>query len=119
MRNCSADGDGGFYFNNPQSTFAVAKQYNLPYLWVVMDNSGWSAVKEATLRMYADGEALAAKEFQASLAPNVDFCKVAESVGGHGESVSDPSALAGALQRAMAAVKAGKPALVHVKIPAL
>ncbi len=112
-------GDGGFYFNNPQSTLAVARQYNLPYLWVVLDNSGWSAVKEATLRMYSDGDAKATKEFQAMLSPDVDFAKAAESVGGHGERVSDPEALPQALQRAIGAVKAGRPALVHVKIPQL
>ena len=31
-------GDGGFYFNNPASTFAVAKQYGLPILMLVLDN---------------------------------------------------------------------------------
>src|SRR5579871_3693922 len=38
-------GDGGFYFNNPCSVFAVAQQYGLPILSIVLDNSGWGAVK--------------------------------------------------------------------------
>ena len=38
-------GDGGFYFGNPSSVFAISRQYDLPILIVVMDNSGWSAVK--------------------------------------------------------------------------
>src|SRR6202042_2979392 len=44
-------GDGGFYFCNPCSVFAVAQQYGLPYLSIVLDNSGWSAVKQSTLRV--------------------------------------------------------------------
>ena len=52
-------GDGTFYFSNPQSTLAVGRQYKLPVLTVVLDNSGWAAVKEATLRVYPDGEAKA------------------------------------------------------------
>jgi acetolactate synthase-1/2/3 large subunit len=112
-------GDGGFYFNNPQSTFAVAKQYELPILTLVLDNAGWSAVKEATLRMYAEGDAFVRKDFQALLNPNVEFAKVAESVGGHGESVTDPTAVPAAIQRALAAVRGGAPAVLHVRIPAL
>ena len=42
-------GDGTFYFSNPQSTLAVSRHYKLPVLTVVLDNSGWAAVKEATL----------------------------------------------------------------------
>ena len=53
-------GDGTFYFSNPQSTLAVGKQYRLPVLTVVLDNTGWAAVKEATLRVYPEGEAKAA-----------------------------------------------------------
>ena len=40
----------------------------LPIFTVVLDNGGWAAVKEATLRMYPDGEAMAAREFQAARA---------------------------------------------------
>src|SRR5262249_60689676 len=43
-------GDGGFYFGNPSSVYAVSKQYKLPIFTVLFDNSGWSAVKEAQLR---------------------------------------------------------------------
>ncbi len=50
-------GDGSFYFNNPSSVFAVAQQYGLPILSVVLDNSGWGAVKASTLRVFPEGEA--------------------------------------------------------------
>ena len=56
-------GDGTFYFSNPQSTLAVGRQYKLPVLTVVLDNTGWAAVKEATLRVYPDGDARGEGEF--------------------------------------------------------
>ena len=52
-------GDGGFYFGGPSSVFAVAKQYKLPILVLLLDNTGWSAVKESTLRVFPEGEAKA------------------------------------------------------------
>ena len=47
--------------------------------------------------------------------PNIDFAKLAQSLGMHGEGpITDPGDLAPALQRAIATVKGGEPALVDV-----
>ena len=112
-------GDGTFYFSNPQSTLAVSRHYKLPVLTVVLDNSGWAAVKEATLRVYPDGEAKAAADYGATLAPDMDFSKVAEAAGAHGELVSDPDAVEGAIMRCLAALKEGRSALLHAKVTKL
>jgi acetolactate synthase I/II/III large subunit len=112
-------GDGGFYFNNPSSTFAVSKQYNVPILMVVIDNGGWSAVKEATLRMHPDGDAAGSNQFQARLTPDVNFADVVRSVGGHGETILDPKDVEAGIARALAAVRGGRPGLIHVKIPTI
>ncbi len=112
-------GDGGFYFGNPSSVYAVSKQYKLPILTVLFDNSGWSAVKEATLRVYPDGEAKATNEFNALLAPNVEFAKVCEAAGGYGEMLIDPDAVPAAIQRCLNEVRGGRSALMHVRIPVL
>ena len=112
-------GDGTFYFSNPQSTLAVSRHYKLPVLTVVLDNSGWAAVKEATLRVYPDGEAKAAADYGATLAPDMDFSKVAEAAGAHGELVSDPDAVEGAIVRCLAALKEGRSALLHAKVTKL
>ncbi|HEY1230469.1 MAG TPA: thiamine pyrophosphate-requiring protein, partial [Ramlibacter sp.] len=60
-------GDGGFHFSTPSSEYAVAQRYAAPILTVVLDNGGWQAVKEAVLRVYPEGEAAGADEFQARL----------------------------------------------------
>ncbi|MBM3647029.1 MAG: thiamine pyrophosphate-requiring protein [Alphaproteobacteria bacterium] len=112
-------GDGTFYFSNPQSTLAVSRHYGLPVLTVVLDNSGWAAVKEATLRVYPQGEAKARSEFGATLAPDMDFAKVAEAAGAHGELVSDPAAVEGAIARCLAAVRGGRSAVLHAKVTRL
>jgi thiamine pyrophosphate-dependent acetolactate synthase large subunit-like protein len=47
--------------------------------------------------------------------PNIDFAKIAQGHGVWAEGpISDPVQLRGALQRAVAEVKAGRPALVDV-----
>ncbi|HTR86851.1 MAG TPA: thiamine pyrophosphate-requiring protein [Reyranella sp.] len=112
-------GDGTFYFSNPQSTLAVGRQYKLPVLTVVLDNTGWAAVKEATLRVYPDGDAKAAADYGALLAPDMDFAKVAEAAGAHGELVSDPDAVEGAVARCLAALKEGRSAILHARVTKL
>ena len=112
-------GDGSFYFGNPSSVYAVSQQYKIPIFTVVLDNSGWSAVKESTLRMYPDGAAKSLGEFGARLAPDVEFSKICEAAGGYGEKLTDPDAVPAAIQRCLAAVRGGRPAVLHVKIPVL
>jgi len=112
-------GDGSFYFANPQSTLAVARQYKLGVLTVVLDNGGWSAVKEATLRVYPDGDAKAGDDFGAALVPDMDFSKVAEAAGAHGELVSDPDQLEAAISRCLTAVRDGQAAVLHVRVTRL
>jgi acetolactate synthase-1/2/3 large subunit len=75
----------------------VSRQYKLPIFTVVLDNSGWAAVKEATLRVYPEGDAKAGADYGALLAPDMDFAKVAEAAGAHGELLSDPDAVEGAI----------------------
>ncbi|HTO49462.1 MAG TPA: thiamine pyrophosphate-requiring protein [Burkholderiales bacterium] len=112
-------GDGSFYFCNPVSVYAVAKQYKLPIFTVVLDNSGWSAVKEATLRVYPDGEAKAANQYEALLAPDMNFAKVAEAAGAYGERVEDPETVPAAIQRCLAAVRGGQAAVLHARVTPL
>ena len=112
-------GDGSFYFSNPQSALAVSRQYKLPVLTVVLDNGGWSAVKEATLRVYPDGDAKAGGDFGAALVPDMNFAKVAEAAGAHGELVSDPEQVEPAIARCLAALRDGQAAVLHVRVTRL
>jgi acetolactate synthase I/II/III large subunit len=110
-------GDGSFHFSTPSSVYATAQTYQLPIFTVVLDNGGWQAVKEAVLRVYPDGEAKAADEFQARLqGEQRHFEQVGQAFGAYGECVSDPADVPAAIARCLAAVDAGQAAVLNVQI---
>jgi acetolactate synthase-1/2/3 large subunit len=109
-------GDGAFYFNNPASLFAVAKEYRLPIFMVILDNSGWAAVKEATLRMYPKGEAKARASYQARLPKDIDFAAMAQAAGAYAETLIEPGEVTIAIARCLAAVRSGTSAVLHAKV---
>jgi acetolactate synthase I/II/III large subunit len=112
-------GDGGFYFGGPSSVFAVAKQYNLPIFVLLLDNTGWSAVKESTLRVFPEGEAKTAGLFQAGLTPDAEFSKIGEAFGAYGEKVTNPDDVPAALKRCVDAIRGGRSAILHVRVTKL
>lgn len=112
-------GDGTFYFSNPASVHAVAREHGLPILTVVLDNSGWAAVKESTLRMYPKGHAFKANEYASRLPGQMEFAAMAGAAGVHGESLSDPRDVEAAVARSVAALDQGLSALIHARIAPL
>lgn len=109
-------GDGGFYFGNLDSVFAVASQHGLPIFSIILDNTGWNAVKDATLRVYPQGMARARDAFQARLPGGMDFSKLAEVSGAYGERLIDPAEVPAAIERCLQAVKEGRSALLHARV---
>jgi acetolactate synthase-1/2/3 large subunit len=117
-------GDGGFHFSSPDSVYAVAQQYQIPILTVVLDNGGWQAVKSAVQRVYPKGVAAETDEFQSRLRSGRqgearDFSAVARAFGAHGECVTEPDDLAAAIDRCLAALDDGKAAVLHVQVTPL
>jgi len=117
-------GDGGFHFSSPDSVYAVAQQYQIPILTVVLDNGGWQAVKSATQRVYPKGVAAETDQFQSRLmsgrqGERRDFSEIGKAFGAHGECVSEPDQLAAAIDRCLAAVDDGKAAVLHVHVTRL
>ena len=110
-------GDGGFNFSTPTSVYATAQRYHLPIFTVVLDNGGWQAVKEAVLRVYPEGEAAQANEFQARLqGQERHFEQVAQAFGAYGECVSDPADVPQAIARCLQALQDGRAAVLNVQI---
>lgn len=117
-------GDGGFHFSSPDSVYAVAQQYQLPVLTVVLDNGGWQAVKSAVQRVYPKGVAAETDQFQSRLmsgrqGEQRDFSAIGRAFGAHGECVSEPDELADAIDRCLAALDDGKAAVLHVHVTRL
>lgn len=117
-------GDGGFHFSSPDSVYAVAQQYQIPILTVVLDNGGWQAVKSAVQRVYPKGIAAETDQFQSRLmsghqGERRDFSEVGKAFGAHGECVTEPDQLSAAIDRAFAALDDGKAAVLHIKVTKL
>jgi acetolactate synthase I/II/III large subunit len=117
-------GDGGFHFSSPDSVYAVAQQYQIPILTVVLDNGGWQAVKSAVQRVYPKGMAAETDQFQSRLTSGRqgeqrDFSAVARAFGAHGECVTRPDDLAAAIDCCLAALDDGKAAVLHVRVTPL
>jgi acetolactate synthase-1/2/3 large subunit len=117
-------GDGGFHFSSPDSVYAVAQQYQIPVLTVVLDNGGWQAVKSAVQRVYPKGTAAETDQFQSRLTSGRqdearDFSAVGRAFGAHGECVTEPDQLAAAIDRCLAALDDGKAAVLHVHVTRL
>ena len=117
-------GDGGFHFSSPDSVYAVAQQYQIPVLTVVLDNGGWQAVKSAVQRVYPKGIAAETDQFQSRLTSGRqgemrDFSAVGRAFGAHGECVTEPDELAAAIDRCLSALNDGKAAVLHVHVTRL
>jgi acetolactate synthase-1/2/3 large subunit len=110
-------GDGGFHFCTPSSVYATAQRYGLPILTVVLDNGGWQAVKEAVLRVYPQGAAAQADEYQSRLqGPVRQFELVGQAFGAYGECLRDPAQADAAIARCLQALSEGRSAVLNVQV---
>ncbi len=97
-------GDGDFLMSSQE--LATAVQYDLPVLFVVVDNGMYG-----TIRMHQE------RHFPGRVVGtdlrNPDFAAYAESFGAHGETVTRTEDFAAAADRALAS---GKPAVLALKV---
>ena len=112
----AAIGDGSYFFGNPAAVHYCARAYELPVLFIILDNSAWGAVRHAVKEMYPEGRAVRLNNMPLTkLEAMVDYNKMCASAGGYGERVEDPAELPKALKRAKHAVTVEKrQALLHV-----
>jgi acetolactate synthase-1/2/3 large subunit len=113
----ASGGDGCTIFANPEAALWTSLKYGAPILYIVNNNHRYNAVADG-LTMYGGPESYAGKAgFSGSdLSPSPDFAMIARAMGAYGEKVSEPDKLPGALQRALAAVKSGQPAVLDTII---
>ena len=107
-------GDGAFLYNPALGSLGAARDYNLPIMAVIFNNKKYAAMQGMHLRMYPDGIAAETDVYHGTHINAPDFVKVAESVGGYGEQVTDPEQLQDALKRGLEANRSGKPAIIDV-----
>jgi acetolactate synthase I/II/III large subunit len=101
-------GDGAFGFHAME--LETAARCGAPVLVVVGNDAAWGTERHLQLRRYGPGRDVATALSAAR------YSAVVTGLGGHGEHVEDGAGLRPALERALAAVAAGRPALVDVRL---
>ncbi|MGK9051196.1 thiamine pyrophosphate-requiring protein [Xaviernesmea oryzae] len=110
-------GDGSYMFANPVACHQTATALKLPLLTIVFNNGIWNAVRRSTLYMYPDGSAATANIMPiTALDPAPDYAAVAGAHGAHAERVETGADLPAALERALAATKGGRQAMLEVMV---
>lgn len=115
-------GDGAYMYGVPSAVFFAATRHSLPFLTVIDANTSWGAVKSALTGAYPKGYAVT--NGLSDLGSNLSLSKtshvapsyemVCQAMGGYGEKVTDPAQVVPALQRGLAAVKNGQPAVLNM-----
>jgi acetolactate synthase-1/2/3 large subunit len=100
----SFSGDGCFMMNGQE--LATAAQYDLPVLFIVINNGMYG-----TIRMHQEREYPA--RVYATALKNPDFAALAKAYGLHGETLTKTAEFEPAFERALAS---GKPALLELRI---
>lgn len=107
-------GDGEFMFRGPQPLWSYAR-YHAPVTVIIDNNRSYDNERH---RLWLNG----GRQFETGRDmicyngdPDIDFAKMAASVGVEGEAVADPASLRPALERAKRANADGRPYLLDVQ----
>ena len=104
-------GDGGFMMTG--TSLATAVEYDLPVVWIIMNNKTLQIEKETMIKFYGR-EALCDFKIQKTGEPwNPDFIKLANSLGVEGARISKPEEIKPALRKALTS---GKPFVIDAAI---
>jgi acetolactate synthase-1/2/3 large subunit len=103
-------GDGAFIYGCPEASLWAAKIYKAPFLAIIYDNLGYGAIKGLFHEKY-DVTDMGA-DFP--LAP--DYTLIAQANGAYGRTVKDPAELPEALKECLVKVRAGRAAVLDVRI---
>lgn len=96
------------------STVATAVEYDIPVVWVILNNHSIGVIRDLQ-RFYMDGRELGTsfRKHATGELWNPDFVKLAEAMGADGYLVEQPGDLGGAFE---AALHGGRPAVVDVRV---
>jgi acetolactate synthase-1/2/3 large subunit len=105
-------GDGCFL--QTVQELAMACQYDIPAVFMVLNNFGWQSIKNLQTRVYGTDRVLATPFEKKDGTPySAHIADMARSFGCHAERLEDPNEIQGALARAFAS---GKPAVIEVLV---
>ena len=106
-------GDGTYMFSVPASVHWMARQYETPFLQVVLNNRGWNAPRFSALSVHPDGYASRANTLDIAFDPPPNYAAIAAAAGGaHAAQVKTPEEVEGAIAEALRVVREEKRAAV-------
>jgi acetolactate synthase-1/2/3 large subunit len=110
-------GDGTYNYNPGLAALGFCQQYGVGLLTVIFNNGHYRSMQMGTEFLYPQGAAVTHRNHVGSpIAPNPDYGQLAALFGGHGETVAEPAQIRAAVERAVAAVREGRPAIVDLRI---
>ncbi len=102
-------GDGSFL--QTVQELAMAAQYDVPAVFLVMNNYGWECIKNLQTLQFGPDRVIATNFKKRDGSPfSANLAQIAEGFGCHAERVEEPAQLADALRRAFASER---PAVVE------
>ena len=100
-------GDGDFLMNGQE--LATAVQYGAPFLVLLVNNSSYGTIARHQDAQYPG------RRYGVELR-NPDFADYARAFGADGQALQGDAGFDGALDRAIAAIEAGRPALIEMRV---
>lgn len=107
-------GDGAFLYNPVLQSLGASRDFDLPILMVIFNNSKYAAMQGMHLQMYPKGIAVDTDVFHGTHINAPDFTKIAEAFGAYGERVDDPKQVQQALKNGLKALDEGRSAIINV-----
>lgn len=102
-------GDGGFL--QTAQELAMAAQYDIPVVILVLNNMGWECIKNLQETRFGPGRTIATSFNKADGSPfSAHLADVAQALGCYGQRVTQPAELGAAL---LSAFDSGRPAVVE------
>jgi acetolactate synthase-1/2/3 large subunit len=110
-------GDGSFLFGVPTSALTMAAEWGTPFLTVILNNKGYRASRLPVYGLFPEGVSARRKTAVGTRFTHApDYPALAAACHAHGERVERAEDLVPALRRALAALDAGRAALVECVI---
>ena len=108
-------GDGGFLMH--ANAVATAVEYDIPAIWVVWNNSGYSAIRGQQATFFGVEREIATRFRHDSTGDlmSADFAAMGRSMGADGVRVDNPGELGDAIKSALAS---GRPTVIDVAVDA-
>jgi thiamine pyrophosphate-dependent acetolactate synthase large subunit-like protein len=109
-------GDGAFLYNPVLQSLGASRDFNLPIIAVIFNNTKYAAMQRMHLKMYPKGVAVDTDVFYGTHINAPDFTKVAEAFGAYGERVEKPEQVKQALKNGLKANEEGRTAIIDVSV---